>query len=141
VPAAAVASEIPSGRGQRILLVDDERILCEAARRFLERAGYQADACVAAEDAWQRVQREPDAFAAVVSDLTMPGMSGLELAARIHTLRPELPVLLTSGHAAGLTTEMLTELGVCELLQKPVDHATLTSAVARAVNRVSASAA
>jgi PAS domain S-box-containing protein len=138
---ALAVPEIPAGRGQRILLVDDEKMLCEAGRRFLERAGYAADACTAAEDAWQRVQREPDAFAAVVSDLTMPGMSGLDLAARIHAIRPDLPVLLTTGHAGGLTTEMLAELGVRELLQKPVDHASLTSAVARAVNRAPASAA
>jgi len=121
------------GRGERILLVDDERILCEVARRFLVRAGYQADTCLAAEEAWHRVERDPDAYAAVVSDLTMPGMSGLDLAARIHAVRPNLPVLLTSGHAPGLTLEALSELGVCELLQKPVDHAGLTRAVARAV--------
>ena len=50
-------------------------------------------------------------------------------------------VLLTSGHAAGLTTEMLAELGVCELLQKPVDHESLTRAVARVVQSRSANAA
>jgi PAS domain S-box-containing protein len=125
----------PEGRGERILLVDDERILCEVARRFLVRAGYQADTCLAAEEAWHRVERDPDAYAAVVSDLTMPGMSGLDLAARIHAVRPNLPVLLTSGHAPGLTLETLSDLGVCELLQKPVDHAGLTRAVARAVRR------
>jgi CheY-like chemotaxis protein len=138
--ARAVAPEpgvghAPEGRGERILLVDDERILCEVARRFLVRAGYRADTCLAAEDAWHRVERDPDAYAAVVSDLTMPGMSGLDLAARIHAVRPNLPVLLTSGHAPGLTLETLSELGVCELLQKPVDHAGLTRAVARAVRR------
>ena len=141
VAPTVLPAEIPVGRGQRILVVDDERILCEAARRFLERAGYEADACMAPEEAWQRVQRDPDRFAAVVSDLTMPGMSGLDLTARIHALRPDLPVLLTSGHAAGLTTDMLAELGVCELLQKPVDHGSLTSAVARALNRTPANAA
>ncbi|HWP07059.1 MAG TPA: ATP-binding protein [Polyangiaceae bacterium] len=127
--------DVPVGRGERILLVDDERILCEVARRFLVRAGYQADTCLAAEDAWHRVESDPDAYSVVVSDLTMPGMSGLDLAARIHSVRPNLPVVLTSGHAPGLTTEMLSELGVCELLQKPVDHAGLTRAVARAVRR------
>ncbi|HEX5099116.1 MAG TPA: ATP-binding protein [Polyangiaceae bacterium] len=127
--------DVPGGRGERILLVDDERILCEVARRFLLRAGYRADTCLAAEEAWHRVESDPDAYSVVVSDLTMPGMSGLDLAARIHSVRPNLPVVLTSGHAPGLTTEMLSELGVCELLQKPVDHAGLTRAVARAVRR------
>jgi PAS domain S-box-containing protein len=133
VPPEPRTGDVPAGRGERVLLVDDERILCEVARRFLLRAGYQADTCLAAEDAWHRVESDPDAYSVVVSDLTMPGMSGLDLAARIHAVRPNLPVVLTSGHAPGLTAEMLAELGVCELLQKPVDHAGLTRAVARAV--------
>ena len=135
-----LTGDVPVGRGERVLLVDDERILCEVARRFLVRAGYHADTCLAAEEAWHRVESDPDAYSVVVSDLTMPGMSGLDLAARIHSVRPNLPVVLTSGHAPGLTTEMLAELGVCELLQKPVDHAGLTRAVARAVRRTASTA-
>src|SRR6185436_3607073 len=60
------AAVLPEGRGERILLVDDERILCEVARRFLVRAGYQADTCLEGEEAWHRVERDPDAYAAVV---------------------------------------------------------------------------
>jgi PAS domain S-box-containing protein len=128
-------SEPPVGGGERILFVDDEQALCTAAGAILERAGYRAVVYRDSEQAWRHLQREPESFALVVSDLTMPGMTGLDLASRVHDMRPELPILLTSGHAGGLTEQHLHELGISELLEKPFDYQVFTRTVARIVRR------
>jgi PAS domain S-box-containing protein len=127
------APEAPHGSGQKVMFVDDERALCEAARLILRRAGYDAVAHRDSSEAWRELQTNPDGYALVVTDLTMPGMTGLDLAAKIHGLRPELPIILTSGHPGELASKALESIGVRELLQKPVDYAVLTQAVARAI--------
>jgi CheY-like chemotaxis protein len=132
-PEQRVSELPPGGSGERILFVDDEQALCTAAGTILSRAGYDPVVCRDSEEAWRRVQSEPDAFALVVSDLTMPGMTGLDLATRIHDIRPDLPILLCSGHAEGLTTQSLRELGVCELLEKPFDYKVFTRTVGKIV--------
>jgi PAS domain S-box-containing protein len=125
-------SEAPAaGHGERILFVDDEQTLCTAARLILSRAGYDPVVCRDSEEAWQRVKSEPDGFDLVVSDLTMPGMTGLDLAAKIHDIRPGLPIVLCSGHADGLTLQGLHDVGVRELIEKPFDYKVFTRTVAK----------
>jgi PAS domain S-box-containing protein len=126
------SSVLPAaGRGERILFVDDEHALCVAARLILARAGYDPVVCRDSEEAWQRVCSEPDGFALVVSDLSMPGMTGIDLASKIHDIRPSLPILLCSGHADGLTSDDLSDVGVRDLLEKPFDNQLFTSTIAR----------
>jgi PAS domain S-box-containing protein len=132
-PVRRASEPPPRGAGQRVLFVDDEQALCLAALKILSRAGYDPVVCRDPEEAWRLVEAEPDQFNLVVSDVTMPGMTGVDLATRIHAFRPSLPILLCSGHADGLTAEGLRDVGVCELLEKPVDYKTLTRAVGKLV--------
>jgi PAS domain S-box-containing protein len=127
------SAEAPAGHGQKVMFVDDERALCDVAGHILKRAGYVAVSHRDSSEAWHDLELDPDGYALVVTDLTMPGMTGLDLAAKIHGLRPALPIILTSGHPGELSSEVLESLGVRELLQKPIDYAVLTQAVARAM--------
>ncbi len=128
-------ADVPMGHGQRILFVDDELALCTAARHLLTRLGYQPRVFQDPEAAWQAFQEAPHACDAVVTDLTMPQRTGLELANDMLRLRPQLPIILTSGYSATLTTGILDEMGIRELVYKPLDYRAMASALSRALPR------
>lgn len=131
VPVAGAASE-PSagGRGQRILFIDDEKILASLGERFLTRLGYkpvvETDPIVALE------RFAAEEFDGVVTDLTMPQLSGLDVVRKLHQLRPGLPVVLTTGFSANLDQERARALGFSELLIKPYNMQALGAALRRA---------
>ncbi len=86
------------GRGERILYLDDEDALVLLARRLLERLGYQVSAYSDPRRHWLRSRLRPRHFDLVLSDLSMPGMTGIDVARRILEIRPDIPVLLASGY-------------------------------------------
>ena len=121
------------GSGERILFVDDEPVLCAATSALLSRLGFHPTALTSADDAWNTFNAHPNEFDLVITDLTMPRMTGIELARRMLGVRPGLPILLTSGFPSQLNEDALRELGVRGLLLKPVDHTTLLSGIQRAL--------
>ncbi|MET0262636.1 MAG: PAS domain S-box protein, partial [Rariglobus sp.] len=129
-------SEMPRGAGQRILFIDDEQPLAQLGKSILEELGYQATAVVNVADALERVRAEPDAFDLVITDLSMPGMVGTELAAHFLSIRPNLPIILTTGYAANMTAETVHKLGINELLLKPFSFRSLGVSVHRVLSGV-----
>jgi PAS domain S-box-containing protein len=123
--------DVPLGHGQHVLFVDDESALCAAARAILTRLGYQPHVFQNPQAALQAFQSEPHRFDVLLTDLTMPGRTGLDLAAEVLRLRPGLPVIVATGYTATLTPEMLEELGIAELLFKPLDYHGLAQALAK----------
>ena len=122
---------IPRGRGERILLVDDEVPLVNVGRQMLTRLGYQVTTHTQPGAALAEFAQAPGAFDLVITDLNMPGMSGLELASKLLGHRPGLPIVLTTGYSATLTPETARALGLRELLPKPADFRTLAEVVHR----------
>ncbi|MGC3958609.1 MAG: PAS domain S-box protein [Verrucomicrobiota bacterium] len=135
-PAALDSSSdlIPTGNGQRILFVDDEPDLCEAASRMINRLGYQPVTFNSSEEAWKAIQTQPDNYDLIVSDLTMPVLTGPDLARNVLALRPQFPIILTSGYAGDMSDASLRELGVRELVAKPLDFHSLAHAINRALH-------
>jgi CheY-like chemotaxis protein len=129
--AAEVTPEIPHGLGERILYVDDEVTVARLGELMLNKLGYatakESDVLVAL----QRLERDPSAFALIITDQTMPNMTGLEFATRIQALRADLPVLITSGYSTVLTPARLAAAGVKEVLSKPYTNEMLAAAVQR----------
>jgi len=82
----------------RILLVDDEAPLADLLKRYLERLGYEVDACLTAEDAVSRFEQEPGRYSLVLTDLTLPGMGGDALLARLRETDPKLRAIVASGY-------------------------------------------
>jgi DNA-binding NtrC family response regulator len=82
----------------RLLLVDDEAALLSLMRRYLERLGYEIETCSNAADALALVQADPERFAMVITDLTLPGMNGEELIAEMRRHQPKLRALISSGY-------------------------------------------
>ncbi|MFZ5864150.1 MAG: PAS domain-containing protein [Nitrospirota bacterium] len=126
-----VASELQRGRGQRILYLDDEEALVHLATRLLGRMGYSVTGCTDAAEALETFHADPAAFDLVVTDLNMPGVSGVDVAAQMLRERPELPIALTSGYVTeDLRAQALT-LGIREVIYKPNTVADLVTALAR----------
>jgi PAS domain S-box-containing protein len=129
----AKATPIRSGGGQKILLVDDEPALTTVLQRSLRRFHYEITTSNHPEEALRLFKESSGEFDLVVTDLTMPGMSGLELARQLRMIRPELPVILMSGYTGSVTDEMLREAGIFELMDKPVAPLALAEVVQRAL--------
>ena len=123
----AAASEdpgapVPVGRGQFVLFVDDDPAIVEAVRKILQRLGYAVSAHLRADEAVGEFEATPDRFALVLSDLTMPGLNGLQLAARVRALRPQLPLVLTSGFWGETDQAEARRLQVTAMLHKPLTY-------------------
>ena len=113
------APDMPRGRGERILYVDDEPGLVTVGRRRLVGIGYEVVVAADGEQALEIFREAPDRFAAVVSDYLMPGMNGTQLAAEISRLRPELPIILLTGYVENLPEAEIRSFGVRRILSKP----------------------
>jgi two-component system cell cycle sensor histidine kinase/response regulator CckA len=122
-------SERPALTGG-ILVVDDETTVGEFMRELLETWGLQADCVSSGQTALDLVVAAPDRFDAVITDQSMPRMSGLRLAQALHAVRPGLPVILYTGYAEGLARSELEAAGIRKVLAKPVDPGALEAALA-----------
>jgi PAS domain S-box-containing protein len=119
LPVPAGSTEL-KGRGQKILLLDDEPALTNVLKRQLTRLNYQADSRNSAREAIELIRENPARFDLVISDLTMPEMNGLQVARALQELRADLPIVLVSGFTADLKIEDLRAAGICELVDKPI---------------------
>src|ERR1700748_2583657 len=82
----------------RLLLVDDEPPLADLLKKYLERLGYIVDACNSAEDALTKFEADPEQYALVLTDLTLPSMNGEELLDRMRRRNPQLRAIISSGY-------------------------------------------
>jgi PAS domain S-box-containing protein len=119
--------------GRRVLLVDDDPLVLEAIGRLLTRAGVEVTAHANPNEALAAVQTARPDFDLVVSDISMPGMTGLELVSRLRSTHPRLPVILCTGYGGPDGPERAQSLGVHALLEKPVTARDLRSAISSAL--------
>lgn len=126
---AAVAAGAMRLRG-RVLLVDDEEMVTAFLRELLEGWGLTVTTAADGVTALDAVMCDPLAFDLVVTDQTMPRMSGLELARELHEVCPVLPVLLISGYAQGIDEQRVRKAGVAALLHKPIEPVVLFARLA-----------
>ncbi len=115
--------------GQRILLVDDEVMIIKLNKIILERLGYKVSTATNSLDGLERITMDPHGYDLVITDQTMPAMTGVELAQRILDIRPDLPIILCTGYSAILSEEDALAVGIKKYLKKPVNRAELSKAV------------
>jgi CheY-like chemotaxis protein len=118
------------GQGQQVLLVDDEPMIMELGREMLESLGYRATSFERARDALAAFRRDPMRYAAAVTDLSMPTMSGFDLARELLAIRPDLPILLMSGYIGPDERAAAARIGVREMVLKPVSMERLSELLA-----------
>jgi CheY-like chemotaxis protein len=136
-PASRARETGGSTGGERgcVLLVDDEPAVVTIAQDLLESEGYRVAAFTNPQQAVEGFAANPDAYCVVVTDYTMPNMTGLQLARSVKQLRPDVPVILTTGFAESDVLGPDAQPRLAEVLAKPYGGADLTAAIARAVAR------
>jgi len=110
---------LPTGN-ERILFVDDEPFLTDIGKQTLEMLGYKVTACNSSLDALDAFKKAPDAIDLVISDVTMPKMTGDVLAARLLGIRKNLPIVLCTGFSDKISEEKAAEIGVKGFIMKPI---------------------
>lgn len=125
---------IPKGAG-RVLLVDDEEMLAEMGREMLEELGYEVTAMTDSSKALELVRAQPARFDVVVTDMTMPGMTGVDLSRKLLSIRPDLPIILCTGYSELITEEKAREIGIRGFAQKPLSLQILANLLAGVVEQ------
>lgn len=110
---------IPTG-SERILFVDDEEMLAEMAKSMLERIGYSVTKQTSSIEALTLFRNEPDFFDLVITDQTMPELTGYDMSERMLAIRPDLPIILCTGYSSLITQEMVEASGIKEFSYKPL---------------------
>ncbi len=118
----------------RILFVDDEESLVEVFKRTLGRMGHSVKAFSDSRLALEAFKSEPESFDLVITDHTMPHITGLELARFVRETRADVPVIICTGYSEQLTPETKATAGVEQVLLKPVDRRTIAQAIDRALS-------
>ncbi len=121
----------PAGNGQKIMFVDDEEMICGLSRFLLEDAGYRVSVFRSSKQALQNLQNAHHGWDILITDMTMPGISGEELIKRAREINPDLPIILCTGYSEVLTQERIDQLKLQAFLQKPVSRDTLLIEVGR----------
>jgi len=131
-PSAAPSAR--GGGGEHILIVDDEEPIMDLLRRILEARGYRVSAFTSSSEALTAFERQPAGFDAVITDQTMPRMSGLELAGAMRLLRHDVPVILTTGFVDRAT---LPSSGghIAAVAAKPFDADVITALLRKVLDR------
>jgi two-component system cell cycle sensor histidine kinase/response regulator CckA len=122
-------ADAPSSECCHVLLVDDEPMLATMLKRQLESEGYRVSMHTSSVEALHVFTRAPEAFDLLITDNTMPQLTGLALTREIVSLRPDMPVLLISGIIETVEPSVLYEHGVTKWLPKPHTLRQLTEAV------------
>jgi signal transduction histidine kinase/ActR/RegA family two-component response regulator len=126
VPTPTVDSAAPMGGCERVLLVDDEEIVRSVLSKGLQRLGYVVVAEASGQVALDRFREQPDAFDLVITDQTMPKMSGLQLTAALKAIRDDVPVILATGYSPDVAGREASTFGLAGIIGKPIHFSELT---------------
>jgi PAS domain S-box-containing protein len=123
------------GKGERILFVDDEKQIREVVAAILTKNGYQVTPCADGAQALAEFEKEPERFDLVITDMTMPSMTGAELTQKILALRPQTPIILCTGQSELINREKALAMGIRAYLHKPVLMETLLGEARKALEK------
>ncbi len=110
-------------------MVDDEPDIVTAVKIILEKLGYQVETRSNGQEALEVFWADPDRFDLVFTDQTMPQLTGVELAQEIVKVRPRLPIIICTGFSESISPGQIRELGIAEVLMKPLTPSLLAEAV------------
>jgi len=136
IPAPETRPSDPLPRGdEHILFVDDEADSVSMAERMLASIGYQVTALTCGSEALKVFSAQPEKFDLIITDLTMPGLTGDELAREIMSIRPDIPIILCTGFGKKTAEETGLAAGIQDLLMKPVTMEDMAGTVRRVLDR------
>jgi PAS domain S-box-containing protein len=129
LPHEEAEPEPPPMGNERILFVDDEEVLVASGAEILELLGYDVTAVSSSPEALNIFRSSPDAFDIVITDMTMPGMTGKELTREILSIRPDMPIILCTGFSEYINGQEAKECGIGGYLTKPYEVCTLAKTI------------
>jgi PAS domain S-box-containing protein len=132
-PVGETARDLPRGNGEVVMIVDDERSLVMLAEETLAQLGYEPTGFDSSVAALQAFSADPRRFDLVLTDETMPELSGTDLAREIRRLRFDIPIVLMSGYSGARLTERAHAAGVTDVLRKPLVSRDIAEPLARAL--------
>jgi len=138
---ASVSSEtvsdeaLPTGH-ERILLVDDEEQIVSLEKQMLERLGYQVVERTSSTDALKAFREQPEKFDLVITDMTMPNMTGDILSAELMKIRPDIPIILCTGFSEKISKGKSDTLGIKGFLMKPIVMKDLAKTIREALDDI-----
>jgi signal transduction histidine kinase len=135
ITAEAATAASHRGNGERVLLIDDEAPVLAATAEVLSRLGYEAVSFSDSHAALAAFEATPERFDVVVTDETMPGLTGTGLARMLRSHRPDLPIVLVSGYPGAIQAQQARAAGVSEVLSKPAQSHEMATALARVLHR------
>ena len=130
----AIATTMPQG-SESVLLVDDEVVLLDVAGQILKSLGYRVTVISSAVEALELFGKNPAAFDIVITDQTMPQLTGYELAQRLMQMRPDTPIILCTGYSDTVTEESALGLGIKAFIIKPLNRLILAETVRRVLDK------
>jgi PAS domain S-box-containing protein len=125
---------LATGGNERILIVDDEDMLVELNQQRLARLGYNVVATTSSIDALHIFRQGPDSFDLVITDQTMPNLTGMDLATELLNVRASIPILICTGHSDKVSLERAREAGIKAVLIKPLDKREMAEVIRRVLD-------
>ncbi len=119
---------LPTGT-ERILVVDDESMIANLNKTILEQLGYEVTATTQSLDALEKIRTDPDQFDLIITDQTMPNLTGAELAQEVLSIKHNMPIILCTGYSSVLSEEDALAIGIKKYVKKPVNRTALAKIV------------
>jgi len=119
---------------EKILIVDDEVSMVELTKLQIEPLGYQVTTQTSSKQALELFRSQPDAFDLVISDQTMPDLTGEKLATKMMEIRPNIPIIISSGYSPKMDAEKAAALGISAFIMKPTDKNELAQTIRRVLD-------
>jgi PAS domain S-box-containing protein len=126
--------EIPRGH-ETILFVDDEKSITDMTQKMLRHLGYKVETSLNPLHALDLFQSKSDTFDLVITDMTMPQMTGAKLAKKLMEIRSDIPVIICTGHSSLIDEEKAIQFGIAGYVMKPVSMSTIAKAIRKVLNK------
>jgi len=121
VSSVAEASAQLANGTERILFVDDEKEIVDVVQQMLERLGYKVTTRTSSIEALEAFRNKPDAYDLIITDMTMPNMTGRELSKEIMKIRHDFPIILCTGFSDQIDDSKAKEVGIRAFVMKPIE--------------------
>jgi PAS domain S-box-containing protein len=126
--------DIPKGN-ETILFVDDEISIIKMVQRMFEHLGYKVETATMPQEALDRFSLNPDHFDLVITDMTMPQMTGVQLSEKLMDIRPDIPIIICTGYSELVDEEKAKELGLAAYVMKPIDMQETAQAIRKILDK------
>ena len=126
-------TSLPTGT-ERILFIDDEQVIVNLAEEMLRKLGYDVVAKTSSVEALELFQENPDKFDLIITDMSMPAMTGDSLAQNILGLRSDIPIILCTGYSKDITEEKAQSIGIREFIMKPVEMRVMAETIRKVLD-------